>query len=379
MFPPIRTGTSFYARDVASALQQRGHEVRVVTLRSAEGATDAFPFDVDRMPTLRRSIPGLFKHLTVSSLFPGNYAHVVGRLRREPADVIFLVNHYLDIAFVAVAAARVTRTPLVCSIHTQLQATSPLRQRLFTTFDRLICGRLIFPSCARLIATDCEINRYLVEVHGARVRDKIAIVPFGVGAATSRVAHDYRLHDQLVGIGAVIEQRNFLTSLRVFRMLLDRFPRLRFKILGHVYYAAAPALARELGIADRVEFTGELTQAQVFEETSRSDVYMGLFSGHYTGLGTAALESMLIGVPAVANVPPGLFGEPPLVDMQDYVRADTNDLPAVTARVARLLESQELRERIGAGGRAYVARNLGWDGIARSLEGLFAELPKVSR
>jgi glycosyltransferase involved in cell wall biosynthesis len=139
------------------------------------------------------------------------------------------------------------------------------------------------------------------------------------------------------------------------------------------------ALARELGIADRVEFTGELPHEQVLLETSRSDVYMGLFSGRYTGLGTAAIESMLMGVPAVVNVPPGLFGGLRLTDMEDYVHADTNDLETVTGRTALLLERQELRERIGAGGRRFVAENLGWDKIARSLEEVLAELQKRRR
>lgn len=373
MFPPIQTGSSFYARDVALALQARGHTMGVVTLRNPQAVDDRLPFSVGRLPAFHCPIPGFFKHLTVSSLFPGNYRRLVARVREFRPHWLFLVNHYLDIALLAVAAARLTRTPLACSIHTQLQATTPWRQRVLSILDRLICGRLILPRCNRIVAMDREIERYLLETHGAGLRPRIHIAPYGVSSEIPS-EHSYELHGQLIGIGAVIEQRDFLAAVRVFHRLLPRFPGLRLKIVGHVYHRAAVKLARELGIADRVVFTGELSHDRVLEETARSDAYLGLFSGRYTGLGTAAIESMLMGVPAIANVGSDLFGPALLRDMENYVSADTSDLDAIACKTASILENAGLRRAIGQAGRRLVQEQLAWDRTASSLETSFAEL-----
>jgi len=372
MFPPIRTGSSFYAHDLGSVLAARGHKITVVTLENEEAsAEESYAFPVHRLPAFHIPVESLFKHLRIASVFPAAYRRMIA-LARE-ADVIYLVNHYLDIAFPAVVASLVTGTPLICSIHTQLQSTSRVKQRVMTAMDRLICGRLIFPFCRRIIALDMEIRRYLTDVHGPRILDKVVIVPYGVGADFVPHPHSYDSYGQIIGIGAVIEQRNFVASVRLYQRLLDRFPQLRYKIIGHVYHHEAIQVARSLGLEDRVEFLGERSHAEVLEETARSDLYVAIFSGEYVGLGTATIESMRIGLPAVVNAPSDLFGETLLVDMEHYAEAG-DDLDGIARKVTQLLESRELRERIGRGGRKFVAEILDWSAIAERVERVLAEL-----
>jgi glycogen(starch) synthase len=372
MFPPIRTGSSFYAHDLGVVLAARGHKITVVTLENEDAAAEEiYPFPVHRLPAFHTPVESLFKHLRITSVFPSSYRRTIA-LARE-ADVIYLVNHYLDIAFPAVVASLVTGRPLVCSIHTQLQSTSRVKQRVMTAMDRLICGRLIFPFCRRIIALDTEIRRYLTDVHGHRILGKVVIVPYGVGGDFVSHPHSYEPYGQIIGIGAVIEQRNFVASIRLYQRLLDHFPQLRYKIIGHVYHYEAVELARSFGLADRIEFLGERSHADVLEETARSDVYVAIFSGEYVGLGTATIESMRMGLPAVVNAPSDLFGESLLVDMEDYAEAG-KDLDGVVRKVTQLLESRELRERIGQGGRRFVGEVLDWSAIAERLERVLAEL-----
>lgn len=152
MFPPIRTGTSYYSSNLAAALVERGHAVTVASLRNADADDGNFPYHVIRLPALHVPLENYFKHFRISSCFPGNYAALRRMVRETRAEAVLLINHYLDIAFPAIYAARRNDIPLVCSVGTQLQSPHPLRHRILNVLDRLICGKMIFPFCNRIVS-----------------------------------------------------------------------------------------------------------------------------------------------------------------------------------------------------------------------------------
>lgn len=375
MYPPIQTGTSFYSRNLAAALQAQGHKVAVMTLKNAElQEPDCDGFPVRRLPAIHFPVKNYFKHFRMASFFPQNYWALFREAKRWQADIIFLVNHYLDIAFLAVATAIARRTPLICSIGTQLQSTNPRRDKLLNVLDRLICGRLIFPFCDRIVSWDSQIHQYLADVHGEPATRKSVIVPYGINgdaACFLEHAHDYRLHNQILGVGAVIEQRNFLFLVRLFQAVAHDFPDLRLKIIGHVYFDAAVRLATELGLANRITFAGELPHTQVVEELKQSDAYFGITTGKYTGLGTATIEAMLLGLPVFSNAPTDLLGSANLIDLQHYVYVSTDDVSLAAAKLRKILRNPELRATIGAGGRQFVAEHLNWQNVAQAMTRLF--------
>ena len=137
MFPPIRTGTAFYARNLTEALAKAGNSVTVVTIEGSEPPFDSH-IAIRHVRALSLPMRGFFKHLRITALFPGNYARVLRAARGTRAEVILLVNHYLDIAFPAIYAARRARLPLACSVGTQLQSLNPRRDRILNVLDRLI-------------------------------------------------------------------------------------------------------------------------------------------------------------------------------------------------------------------------------------------------
>jgi len=380
MYPPIRTGTSFYSQNLATALTARGHEVTVVTLWNREANDPPSAVPVHRLPALLVPLPGLFKHFRVASVFPQNYLALARLAAQTQAQIILVVNHYLDIVFPAIYAARRNRIALACSVGTQLQSTRPWRDRWLNRLDRLICGNLVFPFCDRIIAWDNEILRYLAEVHGARVTDKAVIVNFAPhGRTDALAAHrpDYRLKHQILGVGAVTEQRDFVSLIRAFALLAPRFPALRLKIVGHVYHDTAVRTARDLGVAQRITFTGEQSHEVVIEEMRLSDVFFVSLSGRYVGLGTATIEAMLLGIPVVANVPSRLVGDDAMLeDLADFAYADGNNHHQIAERIGALLSDEQLRARIGQGGRRFVSKHLNWPKVAHDME---AALSGVTR
>ena len=378
MFPPIRTGTSFYSANLAKALSDRGHNITIITLDNARaGSAKNMKYSVERIPALHFPVKKILKHFRVCSLSPLSYIKINRITKHARADVILLINHYLDIAFPAILSSRVNKIPILCSVGTQIQSCNPMRNRILNFFDKLICGNLVFPFCERIIAWDNEIRRYLDDVHKEKFVNKYAIVNYGVNGDMAEFLgynHDYSTHGQILGIGAVSEQRSFISLVKAFSLIACDYPELRLKIIGHVYYDAAVKLAQTLGLEERIVFTGEIPHEKVLEELKNSDAYFVSLTAKYSGLGTATIESMLMGIPVIANVPYDLLGGPVLKDMENIVLLDNIEPGLIADRLRLLIKRKNLRETIGKGARDFIAKHMNWRKVALDMEILLKDV-----
>jgi glycosyltransferase involved in cell wall biosynthesis len=369
MYPPIRTGTAFYTRNLAHALQSHGHQVEVVTLGDA-GTVIEEGLTIHRLAAFGLPLAGFFKHFRLCAWNPANWWRLYRIARYSKAEAILLVNHYLDIAFPASFAAWLNRIPLVCSVGTQLQSLNPYRNRLLNVLDRVVCGLLVFPGCTRIVAWDTQIRQYLQDVQGTEILRKVVIINYGVNGDPDLLLsrqHDYEVDNVILGVGAVSEQRSFLPLVEAFAQLAPKYARLRLRIVGHIYYDAAPRLAVELGLADRIEFMGEMSHEQVIDQMQRATLFYASLTGQYVGLGTATIEAMLLGLPTVANTPLDLLGAGILVDQQHLIQSTSGDPTEIAARLELLLADINLRRRVGEGGRMFVKQHLNWDVVAQQM------------
>jgi len=381
MFPPMRTGTAFYTRNLALALQSHGHQVEVVTLGDVGTGIDD-GLTVHRMAAISLPLAGFFKHFRLCAWNPANWWRLYRIARRSGVEAILLVNHYLDIAFPARFAAWLNRIPLVCSVGTQLQSLNPLRNRILNVLDRLVCGLLVFPGCTRVVAWDTQIRQYLQDVQGKQILRKVVIVNYGVNGDPDRLLsrqHNYETNDEILGVGAVSEQRSFVPLVKACAQLAPKYPQLRLRIVGHVYYDAASRLAAELGMADRIEFVGEMSHEQVIAQMQRATVFYSSLTGQYVGLGTATIEAMLLGLPTVVNTPLDLLGTGVLVDRQHLIQCTSDDPAEIAARLELLLADADLRRRVGEGGRAFVNQYLNWDVVAQKMANVLRQAADEAR
>lgn len=365
----MRTGTAFYTRNLAIALQSQGHQVEVVTL--GEVGTDIEDgLTVHRLGAINLPLAGFFKHFRLCAWNPANWWRLCRIAKRSDAEAIILVNHYLDIAFPARFAAWLNRIPLICSVGTQLQSLNPHRNRILNVLDRVVCGLLVFPGCTRIVAWDTQIRQYLQDVQGKQILRKVVIVNYGVNGDPDRLLsrqHNYETDDVILGVGAVSEQRSFLPLVKAFAQLAPDNPRLRLRIVGHVYYDAAPRLAAELGLADRIEFMGEMPHEQVIDQMQQATMFYSSLTGQYVGLGTATIEAMLLGLPTVVNTPLDLLGTGLLTDRQHLIQCTSRNPAEIAARLELLLADADMRRRVGEGGRTFVKQHLNWDVVAQQM------------
>ncbi len=377
MYPPIKTGTSFYSKNIANALHNAGHNVTLLTVKNREMENDYEMYSVIRLDALHINLKNYFKHLRFVSFLPHNYYRTLKIVKENKIDAILLVNHYLDIAFPAIFASRFYNIPLVLSIGTQLQSLNPVRNKILKILDYLICGFLVLPFAKKIISWDREIERYINETHKNRFNKKTVIIPFGANGDVDKFLNyrnSYELKKQILGVGAVIGHRNYLFQVKVFKKLLDQFPDLKLVIIGHVYNDEAVKLVAEYGIDDRVVFMGEQPHDIVLSEMKKSDIHWMMLDGNYKGLGTSNLEAMMLGVPIISNIPEELFGKGSLVDMESFIHTDGISDDIIINKISLLLESENERKRIGSNGHNYVQQKMNWDIVAKEMEKVFISL-----
>jgi glycosyltransferase involved in cell wall biosynthesis len=179
----------------------------------------------------------------------------------------------------------------------------------------------------------------------------------------------------VVMIGRFVEKKGFEYGMRAFAAA-DPARTARLTLIGEgELEGRLRALAQELGIAERVRFTGVLTSAGVAEHLQRSDVLLAPSVVAHGG----NRESGLLTVKeasACKVVPIGTLhgGIPEIID--DAVTGflvPERDVSAMAARLRQLLAEPRLRATMGEAARAKMLREYDNRARVQALEGFYDE------
>ena len=164
---------------------------------------------------------------------------------------------------------------------------------------------------------------------------------------------------------------NFLEAAAVLKV---SHPDARFLIIGETapsdtaYLEVLNRLAAELGVADRVTFTG--IRADVPALLSSVDV--SVMPSLNEALSNVLLESMAAGAPTVAT---RVGGTPEaLVDDVTGLLVAPGDSRGLAAAIARLLDDRCLAARLGQAARQVIEDRFSVDRMVKSTEQLYLEL-----
>jgi glycosyltransferase involved in cell wall biosynthesis len=164
------------------------------------------------------------------------------------------------------------------------------------------------------------------------------------------------------------------TFLRAAAIVAGRHPTASFVVLGGgELEGPLQALARDLGIAERVVFAGwrddvtrSLRGCEVFVHASR----LG------EGLPNAVLEAMMAGLPVVATDVGGT--REAVVEGETGFLVGARDVPALAERVSRLLEDPELARRLGARGLEVAREKFSIEAMVARTEALYRSVLRGS-
>jgi len=129
-------------------------------------------------------------------------------------------------------------------------------------------------------------------------------------------------------------------------------------------------LSRDLGIAEHVEFAGELAHEDVPALLRRLDLFV--MPSTWEGFGVSALEASAMALPVVAS---DIHGIPDVVvDGKTGMLVPPANPQALASALETLAADGAVRRTMGAAGRAFVERNYRWQDNARLMETLYAEM-----
>jgi glycosyltransferase involved in cell wall biosynthesis len=208
-----------------------------------------------------------------------------------------------------------------------------------------------------------EENRRMIEDWG---RDAEPVIESGTctapGVSPRRYANDRPL--RVVWSGHHIGRK----ALPLLLHAMKRLPRdaVRTTVLGGGPETSRwKAMADELGVADRIVWTGELPRAAALEHVGRADVMA--FTSVQEGTPHAVLEALSLGVPVVCHNACGMGAA---VDEGCGIKIAMRDPAASMAGFAdalrRCREEPELVQRLSDGALRR-ARELTWDHLAERI------------
>lgn len=129
-------------------------------------------------------------------------------------------------------------------------------------------------------------------------------------------------------------------------------------------------MARNLGLAEQVEFLGPLPHDQVFAALNAADVF--LLSSYREAFGVAYLEAMAAGIVTI-----GVQGQGPeafISHGETGYLVPPRDIQAITDLLYTITEDTEKAIRIAIAGRNHVRQHFTWDCHAEKLTALYTEV-----
>lgn len=147
---------------------------------------------------------------------------------------------------------------------------------------------------------------------------------------------------------------------------------LKFLILGiGPDEAMLRKLAHEKGVADRVQFLGQVFHDEMPKYLKVSDIFIR--PSRSEGLGISFLEAMAAGLPVIATpvggIPDFLFDPDQNPDKEPTgLFANINDPASIARQVERLIADPALRNRLFMNGRTLVTEKYDWELITHDMK-----------
>lgn len=370
-------GQNVHVAALASELGRRGIDVLVHTRRDDTTLPRRVPLapgvvvdHVNAGPAARISKDLLLPYMDA-------FAHELERAwRRERPDVVHA--HFWLSGLAALAAAAPLGIPVVQTFHA-LGIVKRRHQGAKDTSppERLEIERRIIRDADRVVAT-CSDEVFELMRLGADVHN-VSVVPCGVDLTLFRPdgPAERRPSDapRVVVLSRLVERKgigNVVTALR-------RLPGVQLVVAGggdaddlrrDPEARRLWALARELGIADRVELRGRIERSAVPELLRSADVVVCV--PWYEPFGIVPLEAMACGVPVVASSVGGLIDT--VVHGVTGVHVPPRSPDRVAEALDALLASPQLRARLGAAGADRARTRYSWERVADATLNVYGTL-----
>jgi glycosyltransferase involved in cell wall biosynthesis len=359
-YPPVEGGMETVVASLCNATEGRLRN-RVLAYNQR---LDTVHEEIGGVPVTRSAAVSAARSTPIAPGF-------LGSLLRDDSDLIVL-HEPNPWALVSLAVTR-PRAPIVIWFHSEV-----IRPRLQYTMFYQPLVRAVYSKASRFVVSSLSLAKHAAALRP--YRDRVSIIPFGIDACDWADTPEVHARVSEIRAGA----RGRLVVLFTGRMVAYKGVDVLLRALVHVDAMAILAgegplraqwqlLARELGLADRVVFPGEVSQSELRALYRAADVFVLPSVSSQEAFGFVQLEAMASGTPVISTrLPTGV----PWVNQDERtgLTVPPGDVPALTAALNQLLGNPRMRAEMSAAAQARVASEFTRELMAERAASLFERL-----
>jgi D-inositol-3-phosphate glycosyltransferase len=369
-------GQNTHVAELAIALAQRGHDVRVYTRRDDPGLPDEVPLAdgvcVEHVPA------GPAERVPKDDLLPfmGEFGRWLAARWTAPNFVPDVVHaHFWMSGLAALTATSASRIPVVVTYH----ALGSIKRRYQGDRDTSPATRLGLErelgNLADRVVAQCteevdELGRMGVP------RASIQIVPSGVNVdrfTPTGLTAERSDRPRILSAGRMVERKGFADLVRALRLVPDAELVViggppAAELAGDRVAAGLMRLAEKIGVADRLRMVGSVPSEEMPAWYRSADVVA--CTPWYEPFGLTPLEAMACGVPVVAYAVGGLAES--VIDGVTGVLVPARDVRALGAALRSVLSDEVRRMSYASAAVDRVRSRYTWERTAADIERVYA-------
>ena len=265
--------------------------------------------------------------------------------------VVATVHHPLDVD-------RANRIREANSLGEQVRAAM---------FYPFFMQRIVSRSIDQLVAVSPAAARSVARAFGLPT-GQVAVVWNGVDTATFRRLPDVeRERGRILFVGDSEDRNKGFSYLLSALHRLGPFAPVRVVVVQRSWSKRAPAMARELGLEDKLTFIDSLSIEELVREYNRAELLVS--PSLYEGFGLPAAEAQACGTPVVATSV-GAF--PDIVEDGETGKiVPPGEAEPLAHAIRTLLDDDTLRDSMGEAGERRIRDRFGWRRTAEQMVELY--------
>ena len=330
-----------------NGLSELGHNVFIFAQEST-GYKDEEPF-IFRYPSLNFTWPTDFYAVIPISSFVD---HLLPSLKLD----IIHAHHPILLGRAAANKAAELDIPLVFTFHSQYNEYSqylPLTQETIQDFIKELIGSYLvdyMKRCQHIIVPSVSMLDLLQNQFG--LKDNVSVVPTGMDVKRFQDANGLLIRKKLdwkddivmLSVGRLTPEKNWTLLLNACAKVIESYPKFRVAIIGEGFEQhKLEKYAANLGIAQRVEFLGEIDYEDIPAYYKAADFFGFASTAETQGLVT--MEALAAGLPVVAI---DAIGTRDNVENNRQGFLTSSDVNEIAGAIEKMVEKPALREEFSA-------------------------------
>ena len=377
-FPPSIGGLENHVYNLSYELSLRGHQVTVLT---SDIKNIGF-FKIDRADRPYEKITDNFEVYRFKAYPPGiPYASAYGiipplikKLIKLKPSIIHIQSYMLIHSDITSILSKMKNIPTILTVHTFGDAPPRPHLGALMKFYIHTLGKMNLKFARKIIVLTPNAAEYILQL--GIEKEKICIIPNGIEnnrflnmPSPYRFKKKYGFDGKMIlFVGELSPRKGVQYLIKSMPKVLREIPDTTLVIVGidRGFQSHLEGLSNELGIDNKVLFTGPVSNERLLEAYSACDVFV--LPSEREGLPTVILEAMASGKPVVAT---NVGGNPYVIENGvTGLLTNYGDETKLADAIIYLLENVGVREKMGKDARKRV-KEFSWEKIAEETEKVY--------